>query len=241
MAKSRGAGLSKTLISAAPRMAPGAAGSIASRLVELGLEGVWKLKGAKDHAEATLRRHHHTEKAIQAVIRRHVTLSGTQGFITNLGGIATTLLSLPANICGLALVNAHMVGTIAHLRGYDIDSHQVRMAIAMCLLGRTAVEAQISAGHFPSTPLTVATAPMIDPDLDRAISETLATTLSTVVGGKQAMVLTVKKVPVLGGGIGAATDGYHTYEIARYAKSEFPSRKLTSETQIDPRDNTRGD
>ena len=74
------------------------------------------------------------------VIENHVRYAGAQGFVTNLGGLATAAVALPTNITGLALIQCRMVAGIAHLRGYDLDDPRVRNAILACILGEDAVK-----------------------------------------------------------------------------------------------------
>ena len=63
------------------------------------------------------------------VIEFHVRLAGAQGFVTNLGGVVTAAVAIPANITGLALIQCRMIAGIAHLRGYDLHDPRVRNAI----------------------------------------------------------------------------------------------------------------
>ena len=95
-------------------------------------------------------------------------LASAQGFVTNIGGVATLPVAIPANIAGVAIVQMRMVAAIAHLRGYDLNDNRVRTALVMCLLGGEQVANRIAAGQLPTSPMAVATAPMFDPELDRS-------------------------------------------------------------------------
>ena len=55
------------------------------------------------------------------MIEDHVRYAGAQGFATNLGGLVTAAVAIPANITGLALIQCRLVACIAHLRGYDLE------------------------------------------------------------------------------------------------------------------------
>ena len=66
--------------------------------------------------------------------------AGAQGFVTNLGGLVTAAVTIPANITGLALIECRMIAGIAHLRGYDLDDPRVRNAILVCMLGEDEVD-----------------------------------------------------------------------------------------------------
>ena len=77
------------------------------------------------------------------MIENHVRYAGAQGFVTNLGGLVTAAVTIPANITGLALIQCRMIAGIAHLRGYDLDDPRVRNAILACMLGEDTVNALV--------------------------------------------------------------------------------------------------
>lgn len=203
---------------------PSAAGNLLRRVLGLAIEGYSALPPAKESAANQLRKHQDAEAAIDSLINLHVTMAGAQGFVTNIGGVITTLVAMPANIAGIAVLQARLVATIAHLRGYDIDDPRVRTAIAMCLVGDD-LEKSLGDEGLPSSPLVVATAPVFDADLDQKISDRVATDLLARITGKRVVVAMTKRVPVLGGGVGAAFDGWDTLTVGRYAKSQLPDRR----------------
>lgn len=45
------------------------------------------------------------------------------------------------------------------------------------------------------------------------------------IGGKHLALMLGRRVPLLGGGIGAVYDGISTRQIGRFARSEFPTRR----------------
>ena len=83
------------------------------------------------------------------MIENHVRYAGAQGFVTNLGGLVTAAVTIPANITGLALIQCRMIAGIAHLRGYDLDDPRVRNAILACMLGEDAVNALVKKRKLP--------------------------------------------------------------------------------------------
>ena len=86
------------------------------------IHGVGPLPPAAAAADKQLREQQgDVDRAIHEVIENHVRYAGAQGFVTNLGGLATMAFTIPANITGLALIQCRMVAGIAHLRGYDLD------------------------------------------------------------------------------------------------------------------------
>ena len=41
------------------------------------------------------------------------------------------------------------------------------------------------------------------------------------IGGKNLALVVTKRIPLVGGGLGAAVDGYATHQIGKYAKGEL--------------------
>jgi uncharacterized protein (DUF697 family) len=95
----------------------------------------------------------------------------------------------------------------------------------MCLLGGEQIARFIVDGRLPTSPMAVATAPVFDPELDRHVAEEVVGDLMARIGGKNLALIITKRVPLVGGGIGAAVDGYATHQIGRYAKSELARRR----------------
>ncbi|MGA8211239.1 MAG: EcsC family protein [Nocardioidaceae bacterium] len=164
------------------------------------------------------------DRAVHEVIENHVRYAGGQGFATNIGGLVTAAVTIPANITGLALVQCRMVAGIAHLRGYDLADQRVRNAVLACILGEDAVRSLVRKKKLPSTPMGIATAPAHDPDLDRVVAAEVASELLTKVAGKRIVTTVGRRVPVVGGLVGAGADGYATWQIGRYADRELLPR-----------------
>jgi EcsC protein family len=205
--------------------AQGAGGAL-RQVIEIAIDGYGRMPSAKTVAARHLQRMGGSvDEAITAIIDHHIRLAGAQGFVTNIGGLAALPVSIPANITGVAIVQARMVAAIAHLRGYDLNDNRVRTALVMCLMGGEQVAKHIVEGTIPSSPLAVATAPMFDPDLDRQVADAVVTDLAARIGGKNLALAITRRVPLLGGGIGAIMDGIATYQIGRYATGELPRRR----------------
>ena len=211
----------------ASRYAPGAAGGVLRRVLELAIDGSGWLPSAKASAARHLQKHGGaSDRAIDGLVDFHVGLASAQGFVTNLGGIAALAVTLPANVTGVAVVQTRMVAAMAHLRGYDLDDSRVRTALIMCLLGGEQVAKHIFEGRLPTSPLAVATAPVFDPGLDQTVSEIVLGDLFARIGGKNFALSLTRRVPLLGGGVGAVMDGIATHEIGRYARGELVTRRV---------------
>lgn len=218
--------LAQRLVPVSRRMAPRNAAGLMISILDAAIEGRGRVPGAAAFADRRLEATDgDVDQAVSEVIEQHVALAGGQGFLTSLGGIATLPVSLPANLAGLAVLQARMVAAIAHLRGYDLDEIRVRTAICACLLGEETVAELVRQEAIPSSPHAIATAPVHDPALDEKVIAQVGGALLTRVGGKSLGVLVTRRIPLVGGGVGAVVDGASTYQIGRYARRALPSRR----------------
>ncbi len=205
--------------------APKLASGFIRQAFDRAVDGVGPLKGAAASADARLAENGgDVDKAIGDLVDAHVRMAGLQGFVTNIGGLVTMTLTIPANISGLALLQCHLVGGIAHLRGYALSDPRVRNGVLACMLGEDTVKGLVKKKKLPSGPMAIATAPTYDETLGERIAIEVAGELIARVAGKRTVVAVGRKVPVVGGGIGAVSDGYGTYRIGRYAAKELRAR-----------------
>ena len=207
---------------------PEVAGGLLRSIIEFAINGNTAFPGAKTSAARALQAKGEREAAIDSVVMQHIGLASAQGFLTSVGGLITLPVGLPANLAGLAVLSVRMIGSIAHLRGYDVDDRRVRSALTLAMLGDDEVRRLVADGKLPTSPLAIATAPMFDPDLERRISERVMGSLAGRMGGKHLAVVIVRRIPLVGGGVGAAVDGWLTFGLAAYAKREFVARHQAS-------------
>jgi hypothetical protein len=213
----------------APRiqaLAPGLTSGFVREALNRAIDGVGPLPPAAVAADKQLHEQRgNVERAIHEVIENNVRIAGAQGFATNVGGVVTMAVTIPANITGLAIIQCRMVAGIAHLRGHDLTDPRVRNAILALLLGEEQVEEMVKKRKLPSTPMALATAPVHDPTIDGTISAVVATDIITRVAGKRLATTVGRKVPVIGGVVGMGADGYATWRIGRYADRELLPRR----------------
>ena len=216
-----GKGLSPRLHPLAPELSS----NFVQEALRRAITGVGPFPPAAKAADAQLAEQHgDVEKAVHEVIENHVRYAGAEGFVTNVGGLVTAALMIPANVTGLALIQCREVAGIAHLRGYDLEDPRVRNAVLACMLGEDAVKTLVRKKKLPSTPMGIATAPAHDPHLDSVIANEVTSELLTKVAGKRIATSVARKVPVVGGLVGASVDAYATWQIGRYADRELLPR-----------------
>ncbi|MBD0293340.1 MAG: EcsC family protein [Jiangellaceae bacterium] len=208
---------------AARRAAPAVASRGVRQFLNKAVDGFPGFPGAREVARKQLAKTHDIDAAVKGVIDQHVRLAGAQGFVTNLGGLVTLAVAIPANLAGLALLQARMVAAVAHLRGYELSDMRVRAAILTTLLGEDGVREALDDKELHAGPRDIARSrqEMDLPTLER-ITAQVTQALVTRVGGKYATLTVAKRVPVIGGAVSGGFDAYYTYTIGKFADREFP-------------------
>lgn len=208
-----------------PRLAPDLTHSFVREALHRAIHGVGPLPPAAEAADKQLAEQQgRVDRGVHEVIENHVRYAGAQGLLTGLGGVITATITIPANLAGLALIQARMVASIAHLHGYDLDDPRVRNAILTCMLGNEVVDRRIREHALPGPPMAVATAPVHDPDLDRVLTAEVASDLIARVGGKRLAITVARRTPIVGGVFGMGADGFATWRVGRYTARELRPR-----------------
>ena len=206
-------------------LAPGLSSSFVRQALDRAIRGVGPLPPAADAADKQLTEQKgDVDSAVHELIDNHVRYAGAQGFVTNLGGLVTAAFLIPTNITGLTLIQCRMIAGIAHLRGYDLEDPRVRNAILVSILGEDAVKRLVRKKRRPAPPMALATAPRHDARLDAVISSEVAHDLVSRVAGKRIATQVGRRVPVVGGLVGAGADGFVTWKIGHYADRELLPR-----------------
>ncbi|MGZ5417519.1 MAG: EcsC family protein [Nocardioides sp.] len=222
-----GGSLGKQLAPQAHKLAPDLTTGFVHEALSRAIHGIGPLPPAAKAADKQLEEQHgDVEKAVHEVIENHVRYAGAQGFVTNVGGLATVAVTIPANVAGLALIQCRLVAGIAHLRGYDLADPRVRNAILACILGEDSVKSLVKKKKIPAPPMAIATAPTHDPQLSKVMAAEVTSELLTKVAGKRMATTIARRVPVVGGLVGMGADGYATWQIGRYADRELRPRTL---------------
>jgi len=213
-------------MTAGARLAPSVASGYVRVVLDRAIDGFGPLRSAAASADTKLvDADGDVEKAIASLLRMHTSLAGVQGFVTNLGGLTTAAIAVPANVAGVTVVQCHLVAGIAHLRGYDLDDPRVRNAILACMLGEDAVHDLVKSHRLPSSPMALATSPVHDPVLDETLSKEVTSELVGRTAGRRAVTLIGRRVPFLGGAVGGSSDAYATWQIGAFAARELRERR----------------
>lgn len=207
------------------KMAPNATQGFVREALNKAINGLGPLPPAAASAKKHLEEEHgNVDRAIKEVIEQHVRLAAAQGFVTNLGGLVTAAVALPANVTGLSVIQCRMIAAIAHLRGHDLDDPRVRNAILVCLVDEDEIPKMVRKKRLPGTPMALATAAAHDPTVERTVSTEVAAELIARVAGKRVATLVGRRMPVVGGLVGMTADAYATWKVGRYAERELLPR-----------------
>jgi uncharacterized protein (DUF697 family) len=195
--------------------AMGALVSALQWIYERALDGVPGLEGAPDLAATYQRQCATDEEAIDALIRWQVAKAAAAGFLTNLGGLATLPIALPANVLSALYIQIRMVAAIAALRGHDLRSDQVRTVVLACLCGTTLLDVLKDAGIGVGAGLAQqAVASLSSEGLRRLVR----------IGGlhgAHGSARVARLTPLIGGVVAGAVDGALTRVYANAAKKLF--------------------
>ncbi|ACU35403.1 EcsC family protein [Actinosynnema pretiosum subsp. pretiosum] len=191
------------------------------QLLRLGIDGFGPFKSARQTADEALAKGLTRERAIRQIIRQHVAAAGAQGFVTNLGGLLTLPVALPANLTASYLVQAHMIASIAAVQGHDLESQEVQTAVLVCMVGNAGTEVLKKAGIKAGTKLTVNLIERIPAKVIVEINKRIGFTLLAKYGTSRATLVLAKGVPLVGGVIGGGVDAVATRALGAFAQRFF--------------------
>lgn len=214
---------------AATRLGPAAVGGLMRQIVERAVEGTGPVRGAGAWGDQLLKnRDGSVEAATRDAVAITTSMAGATGFVSGLGGVLASAVTLPANLVGLTILQVRLAATIAHIHGYDVDDDRVRLAVLASLLAEKEVGAMVRAGRLPSTALGMATAPVYDPAVFGTVSDAVMAAMVSRVGGKRMVLAVARRVPVLGGVVGAGVDAAGTWYVASGVRAQLPSRRAST-------------
>lgn len=196
---------------------------VIENLLDTGIDGKGPFDSASKIADKALGKHDgDVEAAISSVVNGHLRLGAAEGFVTSAGGFITLPIALPANVVGFYLLATRMTAAVARLRGYDIANQQIRSAVLLTLVGADADDLLAKAGVVaPVGRLSNLAAQRLPGPALMVVNKAVGfRILSTA--GKKTFTRFGRKVPLVGGVVGAGLDGWLLHRIAENARKEFP-------------------
>lgn len=190
-------------------------------LLDVGIDGLGPLDSAVEVAERARAKSRTPQEAIGRVARSHLLGGSAGGVVTGLGGFVTMPVALPVNVLEFYVQATRMVAAIAHLRGYDVRDPQVRTAVLLTLIGSQSDDVLrkvgLSTGGGRATKVVLdqlpAAATLV---INKAIGFRLLRSV-----GEKAIAKLGRGVPLAGGVVGGAVDGFMMKRIADQAMGEF--------------------
>lgn len=189
-------------------------------IIDVGINGFGFLPPATKVAEDHLRSCKTPEEAVDSVIAGRTALAAGTGFLTGLGGIATLPVTIPASLASSYALGANTAAAIAIIRGYDINSDQVRTFILLSLIGEAGLEVLRAVGVNAGSKIAKNLIGQIPGKVLIEINKKVGFRLVTKAGEKGVVNL-MKLVPLVGGIVGAGFDSAFVNQCGKTAKQLF--------------------
>jgi hypothetical protein len=200
----------------------GSGARMIENILDVGIDGKGPFASAQKVADAARVERPDADAAVDAVIRRHVTLAAAGGFVTGFAGFITMPVALPANVLEFYLLATRMVASVAALRGYDLKEPQIRSAVLLTLIDAEADDLLRKAGVTSTGRLTNLAVQRLPGPALMVINKAVAFRLLARMGAHSFSRLG-RGAPVVGGFIGAGLDVFLLRRIADNARREFPA------------------
>jgi uncharacterized protein (DUF697 family) len=184
------------------------------------VNGIPNLDRAEDLAESYLNSAQSADAAIDGLISWQVGKASIAGFLSGLGGVITLPIAVPANLLSVLWIQIRMIAAIAHIRGFDIRSDQVKTLVLGCLAGSSVADVMKDVGINVGSKLTQQAISKISGSTLMRVNQAIGFKLLTKAGTSGVVNLS-KIIPFIGGVIGGAIDGGVTSAIGAAAKSTF--------------------
>ena len=183
-----------------------------------GIHLLWTVqKFADDYLRA---KNYNKNEAIDSLIRFQVAKTFSSGFISNIGGIATLPVAVPAELTSLFYIQLRMVAAIAYIRGYDIYCDQIKVLAIACLVGDTVINIFKDVGLQIGKDLLLNTVKSIPIKILLEINKRVGMRLLTKFG-QTGIVNIGKIIPIVSGVIGGTIDSSSTLSVGKVCKKVF--------------------
>lgn len=157
---------------------------------------------------------------VDSLIRWQNTKCATSGFVTNLGGLITLPVAIPANISSTIYIQLRMIAAIAYMGGYDLKNDKVKTLAFLCLCGNEATkivkDLAIQIGTDFATQFIRSVSIKTINQVNKSIGMKLITNVS-----EKSVASFSKCIPLIGGVIGGTIDGIACNTVGNVAKRTF--------------------
>lgn len=193
---------------------------ILDKIYGYALNGLPKQKTVLELGDEYLKKYTYPELASEKFIKNQIAKCTTSGFLTNIGGLITLPVAIPANISSVLYIQMRMIATLAYLGGLDPYYDEVQTLCYVALTGKGASDLLKQAG--------IKFGNKISKNMITKISGRTLVKINQKVGfrfitkfGEKGVVNLGKGIPLVGGVIGGGFDFATTKVIAKTAKDMF--------------------
>jgi hypothetical protein len=194
------------------------------------IAGLPGLDGAKALAASYAGRCTTTDEAVATLIAWQSGKAGVAGFVTGCGGAIALPVALPVNLLSTLYIQLRLVAAIAHLRGHDLESAEVRTLALACMTGSKAADTLKDAGMRLGTRLSRDMLGWLSPALVKQAEHAVRLPVLTSIGTAGAARLG-RLVPLVGGVVAGGFDAAMTQLIGRTADRVY--RQLQRPQEVD--------
>ncbi len=195
---------------------------LVTKVVDWGVDGVGFMTGAAEVADEHLRDGDSREQAIKRLVATHRRIVGASGFAAGIGGVWTMPVAVPADLTVLYAYSARCAAGVAHLRGYDVGSEEVRSMVLISLLGSSGAALLSQAGVEVAQKSALSALRKLPGRTLIEINKKVGFRLITKFG-ERGVINLGKLIPLAGAPVGAGFNIATMSSVATYAKRNFPA------------------
>ncbi len=161
------------------------------------------------------------EATIDRIIKESLVSAGTIGFVTGIGGVATLIVAMPADVAGNFVINSRMVGAVAYLRGYDLDDPHAQAMFLLAVAGSSGQMMASSLGVRLGQAGSRAAVRAIPLSVIHELNKRAAFYLVTKYGTRRAAATFARVIPFVGGVFSGGVNVALTASIGSTARKAF--------------------
>ena len=189
------------------------------------MKGVPGSKSCQQLADEYLIKYREPTLAAKALVNHQITNCAAVGFMSNLGGVITIPVGMPANIVSVLYMQMRMIGALAIIGGYNLADDEVKTVVLLCLIDASISDVFKKAGIKIGNKMAENAIKKIPGSILFKINKIVGMKLITKTGTGSAVRLT-NMIPIAGGIVSAGIDYVATDKIAKRAYKTFILKKL---------------